>query len=372
MKRFKWHGPMEGSDFLNFLLSIGKKHHLEQWVLFPMQDEVVELIARNTHQLTSIYRLVTQEWDVVRWGNDKRQTYRMAEAEGVPYPKTWYPAGEEDLRTMGITFPVIVKPAISIRLQYSLGLKALPANNHEELLRQYRLVANILCPEEILLQEIIPGDGHTQYSVAAYCKEGRIIFGMTARRTRQFPIDYGLSSSFVEAIEVKDLLRLAEKLLQHMRVSGMIEVEFKQDPRDEQYKLLDINVRLWGWHTLCFACGLDFPYIQYCDVLGQEPTAIVPRYGHHWVRLLTDIPAGIQEVLAGITTPRGFLHSLAGRTVFSVFDIHDPLPVLGDLAGAFLRLIRGLGRKGSKVSSGAMTSPLKLLSFAKVRQAETK
>src|ERR1051326_8719393 len=75
VKGFRWHGPMDDANFLNFLLSIGKEHGLEQWVLFPMQDEVVELIARNTQQLADIYQLVTQEWNIVRWANDKRLTY---------------------------------------------------------------------------------------------------------------------------------------------------------------------------------------------------------------------------------------------------------------------------------------------------------
>jgi D-aspartate ligase len=345
VKRFRWRGPMNGANFLNFLLTTGKEHHLERWVLFPTQDEVVEFVSRNTHHLMSIYRLVTQEWDIVKWGHDKRLTYRMAEEIGILYPKTWYPASEADLGITGIAFPAIIKPAISIRLQHGMGLKALPANNYEELLAQYRLAANIICPQEIMVQEIIPGDGRTQYSVGTYCKGGRAIIGMTARRTRQYPIDYGLSSSFVEAVEVPGLLDLAEKLLHYTRISGMVEIEFKQDPRDKQYKLLDINVRPWGWHTLCIACGLDFPYIQYSDALGQAPATFVPHYGYHWVRFLTDIPAGLQEVHAGITTPGGYLRSLVGKTVFSVFDLRDPFCTLGDLVFAFSRSIRGFHRK---------------------------
>ena len=45
VKRFRWHSQMDDTAFLSFLLNIGKKHHLEQWVLFPMQDEVVQLVA---------------------------------------------------------------------------------------------------------------------------------------------------------------------------------------------------------------------------------------------------------------------------------------------------------------------------------------
>ena len=159
-------------------------------------------------------------------------------------------------------------------------------------------------PANVLLQEIIPGNGHTQYSVAAYCQEGRVLGSMTARRTRQYPIDYGLGSSFVEAVEVPVISELASRLLERMRVSGMVEVEFKYDQGDGEYKLLDINLRPWGWHTLALACGLDFPWIQYCALFGELPPLKTPHYGYHWVRLMTDIPAGLQEIRANAASQR--------------------------------------------------------------------
>ena len=336
-RRVQWAGPMEGEDFLSFLLQLGKEQHLERWLLFPIQDEVVEFVARHTQELAQLYQLVTQSWEVVRWANDKRLTYRMAEQLGVPCPRTGYPTSEADLEAMEISFPAIIKPAISVHLQYAVRLKALPAINLQELREQYRLAASIIAPDEIMIQEIIPGDGKEQYSVAAFCKEGQTLLSMTARRTRQYPIDYGLGSSFVEAIEVPDLLEPAQKLLTFMGVSGMVEVEFKRDSRDQHYKLLDINLRPWGWHTLSAACGLDFSYIEYCDALGQPPASITPRYGAHWVRFITDLPAGLQEMRAGITTPAAYLRSLVGKTVFSVFDWRDPLPALGDFASALGR-----------------------------------
>ena len=168
-----------------------------------------------------------------------------------------------------------------------------------------------------------------------------MLVSMTARRTRQYPIDYGLGSSFVEAIEVSMISELAERLLTRMRVSGMLEVEFKYDQRDGQYKLLDINLRPWGWHTLSLACGLDFPWMQYLDLLGELPPTKTPRYGYHWVRLITDIPAGLQEIKAGITTPGAYLHSLLGKTVFSVFDWRDPLPTIGDMGSVVIRALAG-------------------------------
>ena len=346
-KRFKWSTHMEGEEFLTFLLNIGKKYHLEQWVLFPTQDEVVELIARNTIQLAQIYRLVTQDWDVIRWANDKRLTYRMAKEVGVPYPQTSYITSKDELASLDTLFPVIIKPAISVHFQYATRLKALPASSAQELLIQYESAIASIAPDEVMVQEIIPGNGQVQYSIATFCEDGTIKTWMTARRTRQYPIDYGLGSSFVEAVDIPALFPLAEKLLRYMRVSGMVEVEFKYDERDQQYKLLDINVRPWGWHTLCIACGLDFPYLQYCSTLGSRPSEFPASidYGYHWVRMLTDIPAGIQEMRAGITTPAAYWKSLKGKTAFSVLDWRDPLPLFGD---AWIAVSRVIGSKLKK------------------------
>jgi D-aspartate ligase len=339
-QRIKWPGSMDSEAFVRFLLKIAKTYHLEQSVLYPTQDEAVELVAQNTQSLGQVYRLATQHWDVIRWASDKRLTHHMAQEVGIPYPTTWYPANEQDLKATELQFPVIIKPAISVRLQYTLHLKALPAHNWDELLAHYRLAARIIKPAEIMVQEIIPGDGYTQYSVGTYCKNGQIVASMTARRTRQYPIDYGLGSSFVEALEVPDITAYAAKLLQFMNVSGMVEVEFKYDQRNQQYKLLDINVRPWGWHTLCIACGLDFPYIQHCDILGASPvdcTQLTPHYDYHWARLLTDVLAAMQYIREGSITPAAYLSSFWVNTTFSVFDERDPLPVLGDFAMALRR-----------------------------------
>jgi predicted ATP-grasp superfamily ATP-dependent carboligase len=265
----------------------------------------------------------------------------MAEEIGVPYPKTSYITYKNELATLDMPFPVIIKPAISVHLQYATRLKALPASTEEELLAQYESATTSIPSDEVMIQEIIPGAGHVQYSIATFCEDGQIKKWMTARRTRQYPIDYGLGSSFVEAAHVPALLPLAEKLLRYMRVSGMVEVEFKYDERDKQYKLLDINVRPWGWHTLCIACGLDFPYMQYCWALGHTPSEQFTGidYNYHWVRMLTDIPAAMQEIRAGVTSPLAYLKSLKGKTAFSVLDWRDPLPMFGDAYTVFSRII---------------------------------
>jgi predicted ATP-grasp superfamily ATP-dependent carboligase len=339
-RRLRWHGGMWGPAFVDFLLQMARQHGLDGWLLVPVQDEVVECVARNRERLGGTFRLVTQDWETLRWAHDKRLAYKVADELGVPHPKTWYPTDALDLERMAIDYPAIVKPSISIHLQYATGRKAFAAGDPDELRAVYRRAAAVMEPDALMVQEMIPGDGGSQYSVAAFCKDGEWLAGMTARRTRQYPVDFGLSSSFVEAIDVPQLVEPAKKLIARCRLSGMVEVEFKRDPRDGVDKLLDINVRPWGWHTLCIACGLDFPYIQFADALGEAAPMGPVRYGHRWRRLLTDVPAALQEVAAGSGGPWAYLRSLGGGTVHSVADVRDPLPMIGDLAVAVSRIVK--------------------------------
>lgn len=339
-ERYRWPRSMGDPALVAHLVELAAARGWQGWLLLPMQDEVVELVARHTEELGAVFRLVTQGWDVLRWACDKRLTYMMAARLGVAHPRTWYPRSQADLEQTVYTFPVILKPAVSTQLQYTLRLKALPAADREELLRQYARVADVLAPADLLVQEIIPGGGDAQHSVACYCVDGDVLVAMTARRMRQYPRDYGLGSSFVEAVAVPDLIEPARMVLGHMRVTGMVEVEFKRDPRTGEHQLLDINVRPWGWHGLCRACGIDFPYLQYRQRLGEPLAWPTPRYGPRWMRLLTDLPAALGEWRAGALALGAYARGFRRGLVFSVFDWRDPLPVLGDLARALVRVVR--------------------------------
>jgi D-aspartate ligase len=350
-RRFKWNDAICGPAFVDFLLGLAGRESLEGWVLWPSQDDALELVARNSVRLAASYRLITQPWEVLQWAHDKRLLHQAADEVGVPHPRTWYPAEEGALEKMPLEFPVILKPRVSVDL-HALGRKAIPARDLAELEERYWLATRVVPPDHVMVQEIVPSDA--QYSVGAFAENGRVLIAMTARRTRQFPIDYGLSSSFVEAVDVPELIEPARRVLERLGTTGMVEVEFILDRRDGQAKLLDVNPRPWGWHTLCAACGLDFPRIQYDHALGRPVPRLVPRYGHRWIRLLTDVPAGLQSIRAGVLTPGAYLRSVvAGRTVASVFDWRDPLPAVGDLAVAIWRVMTALAKHERPQGFGA-------------------
>src|SRR5205085_11313676 len=63
-------------------------------------------------------------------------------------------------------------------------------------------------------------------------------------------------------------------LLRALRFHGIAQVEFKRDPRDGVFKLIEVNPRLWEWHGLAAACGVDLPRIAYLDAIGEPPAPV--------------------------------------------------------------------------------------------------
>jgi D-aspartate ligase len=346
--RHRWHGAMQGVPLADYLVRLANDHGLAGWLLFPLYDDAVMSVSREAATLSSVYRLTTPAWSCVRRATDKRLTYEAAELAGVPVPLTWYPASADELGSLDVVFPAIIKPANSAPLQTATRRKAFPARTPEELADAYELAAGLVGTDGLMVQELVPGGGSSQFSVAAFCRDGEVLASMTARRSRQYPVDFGLGSSFVEAVEVPELQPLAAALIERLGLSGMVEVEFKRDGRDGRHKLLDVNVRAWGWHGLCKDCGVDFPYLQYCETLGLPLPTTHVVYGHRWRRLLTDLPAALIEMRGGTLSPIAYACSFRGPTARSVLDLRDPMPAVGDLWVAAWRVIAAAGRPGSR------------------------
>jgi D-aspartate ligase len=314
-----------------YLLELAERYELDQWVLFPTSDESAALLSRFHSPLSRRFRVATPAWDVLRWAYDKRLTYRLAAEQQVDYPPTIYAATEADLEGVRCAFPAILKPATHASMNRFTADKAWPVANREELLARYREARELIPPDLIVIQERIPGGGESQFSYAALCCDGQPIASLTARRTRQYPIDFGYSSSFVETLDVPEIVAPSRRLLGAIRYTGIVEVEYKLDARDGRYKLLDINPRLWTWSPLGGRAGVDFPYLLWQMILGRPVPEQIGRTGVHWVRMSTDVPAAIHEMLRGRLSLGAYLRSLRGPVEFALMAADDPLPGLLDL-----------------------------------------
>ena len=215
---------------------------------------------------------------------------------------------------------------------YATGAKAWRVCNPDELHRMFALAAKQIRPEEILVQEIIPGDGNHQFSYCAFFREGAVHSCLVAQRWRQHPHEFGRAATYVESTAQPAIEEFSERFLKAIDYYGLVEIEYKQDPRDGQYKLLDVNARTWGFHSIGLAAGVDFPYFLFADQLGHHVEPCRGEVGVGWLRLITDVPTVMRDFLHRRITTSQYWNSLCRTRAESVFCRSDPFPAVAEFA----------------------------------------
>jgi predicted ATP-grasp superfamily ATP-dependent carboligase len=324
-RRVIW--PDDGDEArLSALMDLCRKDKLEGWTLFPTADATAAFVARRHAELAGRFRLTTPAWDTFVWAYDKRLTYQLAASLDIPHPKVFTPCDRNDVGRYTGEFPVLLKPATKPRLNLPRA-KAWLVRDRAELPVRYDEVASLAEPGALMLQELVPGPGG-QLSYAAVCRDGEPLVATVAERVRQYPVDFGRSSSYVETIDDAEVERLGRLVLEKLRFDGLVEIEFKRDSRDGLCKLLDINARVWGWHTIGSEIGLDFTYLAWRLANGEPVSPVRVPPGLRWLRLTTDLPAAYQEIVRGRLSMRDYLHTLVSRHERAVAAMDDPLPGL--------------------------------------------
>jgi predicted ATP-grasp superfamily ATP-dependent carboligase len=259
--------------FVAFVRALGEV------VVFPTHDEQLNLIARHLGDLEVLAPFPA--WDVLERVQSKRVQLEVAEAAGVDTPRTAYPSTIADARAAAeeIGFPVLVKPEHPIGFKQRFRRQAFRCETAGEVEHAYERATEF----SPMVQELVPGGDDTLYTVGSYLtREGRPLGVFSGRKLRQTPRGIG-TCRIGEAIWVQPAVDAALRLLREFAFFGLSQVEFKRDPRDGRFKLMEINARLWQWHGLAAACGVDLPRLAYADLVGESPAeATMNGHGKRW------------------------------------------------------------------------------------------
>jgi D-aspartate ligase len=359
-RRFRWPAP-DRADDVGYLLELAGEFGLAGWVLFAAGDAEVRFVAQNHAALGAVFALTTPEWDVVRWAYDKRLMNTRAAELGIAQPRCYYPRSRDDLAGIGLRYPVILKPTVDEGRPAFVDAKARRADNRDELAARYDAARQIVGADTLMIQELIAGDGTAQFSYAAVCDRGTPVGSLVARRRRQYPIDFGFTSTCVETISLPSIEQAACRFLGSLQYSGLAEIEFKYDARDRLYKILDVNPRAWTWISLGAAAGIDFAAMQWELALGRKPAPVSARPGMAWRYLSRDLVAAVQEMFAGALSPTDYLRSLRPSAASAVFSRDDPWPAVLDLPLAVARTARRRFERSNRDAAAARLTQAKRL-----------
>jgi D-aspartate ligase len=322
--------PADQEAYVAFLADLAERCFGEPAVVFPTHDAPLEAVGVHADRLAA-YTLPGSGWDVVGPLQHKRHQYEAAARAGVATPRTAYPVDRAEAERVAreLRYPALVKPSDPIPFKRRFGRPALVCAGPAELLDAFDAAAG----SEPMLQEVVPGDDASLWTVGSYTNaEGRPLGIFCGRKLLQMPRGFG-TCRVGEARWRDDAVEQALALLDELGYRGIAQTEFRQDADDGTLRLMEVNPRLWQWHGLARACGVDLPRIAYEDTLGSTlaPVRSGPEHdGRRWVAAAAHLRsshaegAGLRETLAPL---RG------GDVVEATFDLHDPLPTLISASG---------------------------------------
>ncbi len=291
-------------------------------VIFPTNDFHVRILSHRREELSRHYRLSTDAPEVIDLFYNKINTYRLAGRTGIPIPLTFFPERQEDLENSEIPFPCIVKPAVMYDFHRKTGKKVFLCNDRDELRHAYARALQVIAASEIIVQEVIPGDGRDQFSACFLYIGGRSYVQLTACRMRQHPLDFGNATTYAEVSDVTAPREYGERLLNAAGYNGLCEVEFKRDPRDGICKLLEVNPRTWKWHIIAEKTGTPFVPLWF-DYLSGMP--VEPAEGFRMASFchpITDIPVRLALLFRGAKYRNRKIRPVQD----AVWSPDDPLP----------------------------------------------
>jgi len=326
--------------FIDLLLEIGAELKRKA-VLFPCLDEWVFAVARHRPELEKYFLIPLSDLETVERILDKNLLYRKCEALRIPIPRTWY-VGEQtpDQIAAEIEFPCIVKPALQREFTNEFGEKVFRVETRDAFLEMCGRASH----HPLLAQEIIGAGVDSFYSLCSYIgRDGEAKGAFVGRKLEQYPPDFG-TACLVDSRYIGEIVERGVDVLREFGYYGTSEVEFLRDERDGEFKLLDINTRVWKWIGLPIAAGVDLPWLAYADaVYGRVKTAGRQREGLRWVYLkdyvaLRRATSGIDETTL---SEKDWLELVAGEDGGGIVDAvlaqDDPAP--------FVRLMESLFEK---------------------------
>jgi len=255
---------------IDFLFDLARKD-TQKGVLFPTSDEFVLFISRHRKTLSEQFLFALPEEDIVESLLNKRWQYTKAEETSTPYPQTYYPANMKDVDEIKylIEYPVIIKPCYTyLWKDKSFKVKGYLAHNPNDLVQVFERI--IPTGVDVIVQAVIPGEVTELYEVCCYMNFHHEPMGLFIKqKIRQYPLDMGLGS-FMKSVWNDQLAKSAIRMLSGIGYRGIGEIEFKRDPRDGIFKLIEINSRITLQNSLADHCGISFPLIQYKDLTGDN------------------------------------------------------------------------------------------------------
>jgi D-aspartate ligase len=316
-------------------------------ILLPTDDRAAVFVAEHADPLRQRFQFLDQPAGLPRRLADKLELHRICRALGVASPDAAVAASRAELVEFSrrARFPVMVKLAQgSIRSQGPALLHAgiLPtmiADSPGELVRLHERVEDLQAGPALLQEHIPRGE---DWIVHGYCNErSECLVGFTGVKLRSYPPQVGATTLGVCRSNPL-LLRQTTALLRRIGYRGILDMDWRLDHRDDQYKLLDFNPRVGAQFRLFVnRHGVDVVRAMHLDLTGRPVPGDAPPEDRMFMAEPLDVLAALALRRQGKLTVAGWWSSVRQPADLELgwLDAHDLLPVASLAVRSLYRMV---------------------------------
>jgi predicted ATP-grasp superfamily ATP-dependent carboligase len=260
--------------YTNALLNIAKRPDVDTIVPHRPQDPYI--LAKHYDELAQHVDLVAPSLDTLRRVHDRMQLMEAAEDAGVPVPETRLLDEVEDWDEDRI-----------VKARYNLLVDEYVDSFGSDDSRVPKLVEHVSAdspPDSDtirkkmqhtpIVQEYVDGDD--EYVFGALYDHGEALATFQHRQLREDSYTGG-GGVYRETVDVPALETVGRTILDHLDWHGLACIEYIRDSNTGEFKLVEINPRMWQSLPCATRAGANFPYWYWLAATGRADT-IEPGY----------------------------------------------------------------------------------------------
>ena len=316
-------------------------------ILIPVDDAGSVFVEEQLGALERDFLLPGQPGGLAQALSSKREMYELCRTHEIPTPLSVFPESEQEvLEHADVTsFPTVAK-CINAGDAPPSAPRVVIAEDREQLLESYRLMQS---PggQNVMLQEYIPGTPETVWMFNGYFDGGSDCkVGFTGKKIRQSPPYTGATTLGV-CLENPTVRDTTVRFMKAVGYQGILDIGYRFDHRDNQYKLLDVNPRIGGTFRLFVGPdGMDVLRAMYLDLTGQEVPATSHPTGRRWIVEPLDLASSVTYLRRGDLTLGAWARSLRDVREAAWFAADDLRPFLALWVWLLFDSLRSPSRDG--------------------------
>lgn len=319
-----------------------------QALLIPSTDDATMFVDTHALQLREWFRFPQQPDGLVERLRSKKEMYLLARQFEIPTAETLFPQTRNDVTRFinSAEFPIMLKAIDGNRLFRRCGKKMFIVRSASELLDLYDRIEDPGAPN-LMLQEYIPGGDDTIWMFNGYFNSNSdCLLGFTGKKVRQSPV-YSGSTTLGVCLRNDTVDDLTRRFMKAVGYRGMLDVGYRYDARDGQFKILDVNPRIGATFRLFVGDnGLDVARAFYLDMTGQTVPASRLCEGRKWLVEDRDLASSLRYWRDGNLTLGRWLTSFSDVREAAYLTRDDIVPVF---ARATFDLVEGARRAGREL-----------------------